>query len=67
MTSDDHAADDAAGRAADPSDSVLSPDAGLLSPGRAGSAAETATGDAAFLRAMLDAEAGLARAQATVG
>ncbi|MFD3487602.1 lyase family protein [Streptomyces sp. NPDC058665] len=42
-------------------------DAGLLSPGRAGSAAEVATGDAAFLRAMLDAEAALARAQAVVG
>ncbi|MFE3586942.1 lyase family protein [Streptomyces niveus] len=45
----------------------LSPDAGLLSPGRAGSAAEAATGDTAFLRAMLDAEAALARAQAAVG
>ncbi|GGK12940.1 3-carboxy-cis,cis-muconate cycloisomerase [Streptomyces camponoticapitis] len=42
-------------------------DAGLLSPGRAGSAAEAATGDASFLRAMLDAEAALARAQAAVG
>ncbi|WSM10406.1 lyase family protein [Streptomyces sp. NBC_01716] len=39
----------------------------MLSPGRAGSAAEAATGDAAFLRAMLDAEAALARAQAAVG
>ncbi|MFI6691758.1 lyase family protein [Streptomyces sp. NPDC050433] len=42
-------------------------DAGLLSPGRAGSAAEEATGDAAFLRAILDAEAALSRAQAAVG
>lgn len=42
-------------------------DAGLLSPGRAGSAAEAATGDAAFLRAMLDAEAALVRARAAVG
>lgn len=42
-------------------------DAGLLSPGRAGSAAEAATGDAAFLRAMLDAEAALVQAQAAVG
>ncbi|MEU6763034.1 3-carboxy-cis,cis-muconate cycloisomerase [Streptomyces sp. NPDC046853] len=42
-------------------------DAGLLSPGRAGSEAEAATGDAAFLRAMLDAEAALTRAQAAVG
>ncbi|MFD9688974.1 3-carboxy-cis,cis-muconate cycloisomerase [Kitasatospora sp. NPDC059146] len=40
---------------------------GLLSPGYAGSAAETATGDAAFLQAMLDAEAALTRAQVTVG
>lgn len=71
MTSADHAADQAAeraaDRAADPPDSAPSPDAGLLSPGRAGSAAEAATGDAAFLRAMLDAEAALARAQAAVG
>ncbi|EST24636.1 lyase family protein [Streptomyces niveus] len=50
-----------------PSPAPLSPDAGLLSPGRAGSAAEAATGDTAFLRAMLDAEAALARAQAAVG
>ncbi|MEO3752013.1 3-carboxy-cis,cis-muconate cycloisomerase [Streptomyces sp. B6B3] len=42
-------------------------DVGLLAPGRAGSPAEAATGDAAFLQAMLDAEAALARAQATVG
>lgn len=42
-------------------------DAGLLSPGRAGSAAEAATGDAAFLRAMLDAEAALVHAQAALG
>ncbi|MFJ6572599.1 adenylosuccinate lyase family protein [Streptomyces sp. NPDC091292] len=42
-------------------------DAGLLAPGRAGSAAEAATGDGAFLRALLDAEAALTRAQAAVG
>ncbi|MFF5897438.1 3-carboxy-cis,cis-muconate cycloisomerase [Streptomyces argenteolus] len=42
-------------------------DAGLLAPGRAGSAAEAATGDHAFLRAMLDAEAALARAQSACG
>ncbi|MEE1941291.1 3-carboxy-cis,cis-muconate cycloisomerase [Streptomyces sp. TRM 70361] len=40
---------------------------GLLSPGRAGSAAEAATGDLALLQAMLDAEAALARAQARLG
>ncbi|MDN3297944.1 3-carboxy-cis,cis-muconate cycloisomerase [Streptomyces ficellus] len=39
-------------------------DAGLLAPGRAGAPAEGATRDAAFLRAMLDAEAALARVQA---
>ncbi len=43
------------------------PDAGLLSPVRAGTPAEAATSDVAWLQAMLDAEAALARAQATVG
>ncbi|MDQ0792775.1 3-carboxy-cis,cis-muconate cycloisomerase [Streptomyces sp. B1I3] len=42
-------------------------DAGLLAPGRAGSPAETATGDHAFLQAMLDAEAALTRAQSACG
>ncbi|AXG82138.1 3-carboxy-cis,cis-muconate cycloisomerase [Streptomyces paludis] len=42
-------------------------DAGLLAPGRAGSRAEAATGDRAFLQAMLDAEAALTRAQAGLG
>ncbi|MER5849440.1 3-carboxy-cis,cis-muconate cycloisomerase [Streptomyces sp. NPDC002012] len=42
-------------------------DVGLLAPGRAGSPAETATGDSAFLRAMLDAEAALTRAQSVCG
>ncbi|MGW9122182.1 3-carboxy-cis,cis-muconate cycloisomerase [Streptomyces sp. NPDC055663] len=42
-------------------------DAGLLAPGRAGSPAETATGDSAFLQAMLDAEAALTRAQSECG
>ncbi|CAM5297417.1 3-carboxy-cis,cis-muconate cycloisomerase OS=Streptomyces alboniger OX=132473 GN=pcaB PE=3 SV=1 [Streptomyces alboniger] len=40
---------------------------GLYSPGWAGSPAEEATGDDAFLRALLDAEAALTRAQAAVG
>ncbi|WP_247706780.1 3-carboxy-cis,cis-muconate cycloisomerase [Streptomyces liliiviolaceus] len=40
---------------------------GLLAPGRVGSAAEVATGDAAFLRALLDAETALTRAQASLG
>ncbi|HEY8479058.1 MAG TPA: 3-carboxy-cis,cis-muconate cycloisomerase [Spirillospora sp.] len=44
-----------------------SPDAGLLSPVRAGTQAEAATGDAAYLTAMLDAETALARAQAGLG
>ncbi|WP_093800936.1 lyase family protein [Streptomyces sp. Wb2n-11] len=43
-----------------------SPDHGLLSPVRAGTAAEAATGDVALLQAMLDAEAALARAQGPV-
>lgn len=42
-------------------------DVGLLSPVRAASAVEAATGDTAFLQAMLDAEAALARAQAALG
>ncbi|MEU1622265.1 3-carboxy-cis,cis-muconate cycloisomerase [Streptomyces sp. NPDC005722] len=42
-------------------------DVGLLSPVRAGSAVEEATGDAAYVRAMLDAEAALTRAQSTLG
>ncbi|WP_406499265.1 3-carboxy-cis,cis-muconate cycloisomerase [Streptomyces sp. NBC_00846] len=42
-------------------------DAGLLAPGRAGSPAEAATSDGAFLQAMLDAEAALTRAQAGCG
>lgn len=40
---------------------------GLLAPVRAGTAAEQATGDAAFLQAMLDAEAALARALVRTG
>ncbi|MFG2191540.1 3-carboxy-cis,cis-muconate cycloisomerase [Streptomyces sp. NPDC048639] len=42
-------------------------DLGLLAPLRAGSAAEAATGDRAFLQAMLDAETALTRAQASLG
>ncbi|WP_151480450.1 3-carboxy-cis,cis-muconate cycloisomerase [Streptomyces albicerus] len=42
-------------------------DVGLLAPGRAGSPAESATGDRAFLQALLDAEAALTRAQASLG
>jgi 3-carboxy-cis,cis-muconate cycloisomerase len=44
-----------------------SEDAGLLSPVRAGLEAEAATSDAAYLRALLEAEAALARAQARAG
>ncbi|NEW76613.1 3-carboxy-cis,cis-muconate cycloisomerase [Streptomyces rhizosphaericus] len=40
---------------------------GLLSPVRAGSAVEAATGDTAFIQAMLDAEAALARVVAPAG
>ncbi|GAA4338012.1 adenylosuccinate lyase family protein [Streptomyces venetus] len=42
-------------------------DAGLLSPVRAGTPAEAAVSDGAWLQAMLDAEAALARAQAALG
>ena len=42
-------------------------DTGLLSPVRAGSAAEASTTDAAYVRGMLDAEAALTRAQVAVG
>lgn len=42
-------------------------DAGLLAPGWAGSPAAAATGDTAYLRALLDAEAALTRAQASLG
>jgi 3-carboxy-cis,cis-muconate cycloisomerase len=42
-------------------------DAGLLAPVRVGAPAEAATSDRAWLQAMLDAEAALARAQARLG
>ncbi|MEV0371636.1 adenylosuccinate lyase family protein [Streptomyces sp. NPDC050636] len=44
-----------------------SADLGLLAPSWAGSAVADATGDAGYLRAMLDAEAALTRAQAALG
>ncbi|MGW0705404.1 3-carboxy-cis,cis-muconate cycloisomerase [Streptomyces sp. NPDC002643] len=43
------------------------PDAGLLAPGWTGSPAASATGDTAYLQALLDAEAALTRAQAALG
>ncbi|BCL24207.1 3-carboxy-cis,cis-muconate cycloisomerase [Streptomyces tuirus] len=42
-------------------------DTSLLAPGWSGSAAASATGDDAFLQALLDAEAALTRAQAAAG
>ena len=45
----------------------MSVDAGLFSPVWAGTEVETLTSDQAFLQAMLDAEAALARAQAQIG
>lgn len=42
-------------------------DTGLLAPGWAGSPAASATSDRAYLQALLDAEAALTRAQATLG
>jgi 3-carboxy-cis,cis-muconate cycloisomerase len=47
--------------------SAAGADAGLLSPVRAGTPVEAATTDEAWLQAMLDAEAALARAQASLG
>ena len=49
--------------AVDPADS----DTGLLAPGWAGSPASSATSDTAYLRALLEAEAALTRAQASLG
>ncbi|WP_329222571.1 3-carboxy-cis,cis-muconate cycloisomerase [Streptomyces sp. NBC_01485] len=46
---------------------VAQPESGLLSPGWTGSPAASATGDGAYLRALLDAEAALTRAQETLG
>ncbi|MFE0806032.1 3-carboxy-cis,cis-muconate cycloisomerase [Streptomyces sp. NPDC058794] len=43
------------------------PGTGLLAPGWAGSPADGATGDGAVLRALLDAEAALTRAQSGLG
>ncbi|WP_406089381.1 3-carboxy-cis,cis-muconate cycloisomerase [Streptomyces sp. NBC_01013] len=42
-------------------------DVGLLAPVRAGTAVENVTGDAAYVRALLDAEVALARAQESLG
>ncbi|MEU7047958.1 3-carboxy-cis,cis-muconate cycloisomerase [Streptomyces eurythermus] len=42
-------------------------DTGLLAPGRGAAAAVSETGDPAYLRALLDAEAALTRAQAALG
>ncbi|MFK0108283.1 3-carboxy-cis,cis-muconate cycloisomerase [Streptomyces sp. NPDC091217] len=42
-------------------------EAGLLAPGWSGSPAASATSDGAYLRALLDAEAALTRAQAALG
>lgn len=49
-----------------PDDPVAS-DTGLLAPGWAGSPASALTSDSAYLRALLDAEAALTRAQASLG
>ncbi|MFF9626961.1 adenylosuccinate lyase family protein [Streptomyces griseosporeus] len=57
----------AAPQGTSPSPPAPGADTGLLSPVRAGTPAEAALGDAAWVRALLDAEAALARAQARVG
>lgn len=49
------------------SDTYADTGGGLLAPGWTDSPAASATGDTAFLRALLDAEAALTRAQAAVG
>ncbi|MEV0581111.1 lyase family protein [Streptomyces sp. NPDC050392] len=51
---------------ADTSDRAAA-DVGLLAPVRAGTAVEAATGDAAYVRALLDAETALVRAQESLG
>lgn len=50
-----------------PTDPGVQTDAGLLSPVRAGTEVEAAVCDQAWLQAMLDAEAALARTQAALG
>ncbi|MEV7690971.1 3-carboxy-cis,cis-muconate cycloisomerase [Streptomyces bungoensis] len=50
-----------------PEDNDSDNDTGLLAPGWAGTPAAAATSDAAYLRALLDAEAALTRAQAALG
>ncbi|MDA5141033.1 3-carboxy-cis,cis-muconate cycloisomerase [Streptomyces sp. AD681] len=50
-----------------PAGSDTDADTSLLAPGRTGSPAASATGDRAYLRALLDAEAALTRAQAALG
>ncbi|WP_121703249.1 3-carboxy-cis,cis-muconate cycloisomerase [Streptomyces sp. E5N298] len=52
---------------ADPAEVDAAADTGLLAPGWAGSPAASATGDRAYLRALLDAETALTRAQAALG
>ncbi|MFD7566946.1 3-carboxy-cis,cis-muconate cycloisomerase [Streptomyces tendae] len=51
----------------DPAGSDTDADTSLLAPGWTGSPAASATGDRASLRALLDAEAALTRAQAALG
>ncbi|MEU6485311.1 3-carboxy-cis,cis-muconate cycloisomerase [Streptomyces sp. NPDC046887] len=52
---------------ADPGHPAPAPDTGLLAPVRAGTAVEALTDDPALVRAMLDAEVALVRAQASLG
>ncbi|MGW7569008.1 3-carboxy-cis,cis-muconate cycloisomerase [Streptomyces tendae] len=51
----------------DPAGRDTDADTSLLAPGWTGSPAASATGDHAYLRALLDAEAALTRAQAALG
>ncbi|TDT42900.1 3-carboxy-cis,cis-muconate cycloisomerase [Streptomyces sp. BK208] len=52
---------------ADPAEPDAAAGTSLLAPGWTGSPAASATGDRAYLRALLDAEAALTRAQAALG
>ncbi|MGW5091321.1 3-carboxy-cis,cis-muconate cycloisomerase [Streptomyces coelicoflavus] len=52
---------------AEPADTDTAAGTSLLAPGWAGSPAASATGDRAYLRALLDAEVALTRAQAALG
>lgn len=67
MTSADAATPAGTGTSADAASADTAADVGLLAPVRAGTPVEDATGDAAYVRALLDAETALVRAQEALG